>query len=118
MRARRSAPRWRERSATASSRRRQPHREARAQHLARLGALGGRAVLRPQPAVMRFDDLLGDRQAEAGILAEILMRAIGVEAIEDLLHRLRVDARSVVLDHDIKVTAVAPAGDADVAALG
>ena len=36
------------------------------------------------PAAMRLDDLLGDRQAEAGVLAEALMRPVGVEALEDL----------------------------------
>ncbi len=34
---------------------------------------------------MGFDDLLGDRQAETGILPEALVRAVGVEALEDLI---------------------------------
>jgi hypothetical protein len=32
---------------------------------------------------MRFDDLLGDRKAEPRILAEALVRPVGVEALED-----------------------------------
>ena len=36
----------------------------------------------------------GDRQAEAGILAEALMRPVGVEALEDLLERVGADARA------------------------
>ena len=44
-------------------------------------------------AAMGFDDLLGDRQAETGILAEALMRAVGVEALEDLLQARRAGCR-------------------------
>ena len=44
-----------------------------------------RAVLGPEPAAMGFDDLLGDRQAQAEILAEALLRPVGVEALEDLV---------------------------------
>ena len=42
----------------------------------------------PDAAVMRLDDLLGDRQAEARVLAEALMRPVGVEALEDPLQRV------------------------------
>ena len=52
---------------------------------------------------MRLEDLLGDRQAEAGVLAETLVRTIGVEALEDLLHRLGMDAGAVVIDHDLDI---------------
>jgi hypothetical protein len=38
---------------------------------------------------MRFDDLLGDRQAETRVLAKALMRPVGVEALEDALQRMR-----------------------------
>ena len=46
-------------------------------------------VLDPDGAAMRLDDLLGDRQAEAGILAEALMRPVGVKALENLLDARR-----------------------------
>ena len=52
------------------------------------GSLPGRvrfsATMR---AAMRLDDLLGDRQAEAGVLAEglLLVGTVGVEALEDAL---------------------------------
>ena len=47
------------------------------------------AVLDPDAAAMRLDDLLGDRKPEAGILPEALVRAVGVEALEDLVERVR-----------------------------
>ena len=82
------------------------------------GAAGfGADVGGEDAAAVHLDDLARDRQAEAGVLAEILVRTIGVEAVEDLLHRLRIDAGAVVIDHDIDIAAVALAGDANVAAL-
>ena len=63
----------------------------------------GRAVLGPDPAAMRFDDLLGDRQAKARILAEALMRPVGVEALEDLVEGVGPDAGAVVVDDDLDV---------------
>ena len=64
-----------------------------------------RAVLGPDAAAMRLDDLPGDRQAEAGILAEALVRPVGVEALEDLLEARRADAGPVVLDDDLDLVA-------------
>ena len=50
---------------------------------------------------MGFGDLAGDRQAEAGILAEILaFRPVGVEALKDAVDVFRLDAGAVVLDID------------------
>ena len=46
---------------------------------------------------MRLDDLLGDREAEAGILAETLVRAIGVETLENLVERVGPHARPVIV---------------------
>ena len=54
---------------------------------------------------MGLDDLLGDREAEAGILAEALVRPIGVEALEDLLERIGLDARPLVVDDDLDLAA-------------
>src|SRR5699024_11254364 len=48
---------------------------------------GAGAVLRPDPSAVRFDDLLGDREPEAGVLAKALVRPVGVEALEDPLDR-------------------------------
>jgi len=58
---------------------RQPHREACAEHYGR--ALRGRpnAVLGPDAAAMRLDDMLGDGEPEARILSEGLVRPVGVE---------------------------------------
>ena len=41
---------------------------------------------------MGLDDLLGDREAQAGILAEALVRSVGVEALEDLVEGFGPDA--------------------------
>ena len=35
-----------------------------------------------------FDDLLGDRQAEARVLAKALMRTVGIKPLENLLQRV------------------------------
>ena len=50
---------------------------------------------------MGVDDLLGNREAEPRILAETLLRSVGVEALENLLERVGADARSVVVDRDL-----------------
>ena len=48
-----------------------------------------------QRAAMRLDDLPGDRQAEARILAERLAgRPVGVEALEDAVDVVGADARA------------------------
>src|SRR5437868_968887 len=66
--------------------RRQPHREAGAEHLGRPAA--GRLrhpVLDPNATGMRLDDLPGDRESEPGILAKTLVRPVGIETLEDLV---------------------------------
>ena len=65
---------------------------------------------------MGVDDLLGDREAEAGVLAKALMRTVGVEALEDALQRVVANARTVIVDHDLDLGAHAAAGDAHLAA--
>ena len=83
------------------------------------GCIAGGRLMRfstQQAAVMGLDDLLGDRQAEAGILAEALVRPVGVEALEDLLERVRPHARPVVVDDDLDLGLEPPAGDAHGAA--
>ena len=77
-RGRRPAPPRRARSEVRPpSHRRQAHDEARAEHVGGSSALGRRAlaVLHPDAAAMRLDDLLGDRQTEARILPEPLVAA-------------------------------------------
>ena len=69
----------------------------------------GGAVLGPQAPVVGLDDLLGDRQTQAGVLAEAVVRAVGVEALENLIEGVRVDARTVVVDDDLDLAAE-PAG--------
>src|SRR5450432_1939629 len=82
--------------------RRQPHHEAGARNR-RLAVIpdGACAVFGPDAAAMGFDDLLGDRESKTGILAEALVRPVGIEALENPLQRVGADARSVVIDHDL-----------------
>src|SRR5689334_5956551 len=56
----------------------QPDHEARAgdRRLALLVDRAG-AILGPDPSAMGLDDLLGDRQAETGVLAKALVRTVG-----------------------------------------
>src|SRR5581483_8199892 len=75
-----------------------------------------RPVFGPDPPAMGVDDLLGNRQAEAGVLAESLVRPIGVEALEDALQGVLANARTIVVDQDLDLGADAPAGDAHLAA--
>ena len=100
-----------------ASHRRQAHDEAGAEH-ARLAVRSRRAgaVLDPDRAAMRIDDLLGDRQPQSGILTEALVRSIGVEALEDLFAHVVAHARPVVVDIDFDLIAQPPAGDAHRAA--
>src|SRR5262249_57845850 len=67
------------------------------------------AVLGPDAAAMRLDDLLGNGEAEAGILAKALLRPVGIEALENLLQRVRADAGAVVVHRDLDLAAQAPA---------
>ena len=79
-------------------------------------AFGTRAVLGPDATAMRFDDLLGDREAEARVLAKALMRPVGVETLEHALQRIGPDAGAVIIDNDLDVVAQAAAKDAHLAA--
>src|SRR3954470_20853168 len=110
--ARRRRGRW-----PASSWRGQPHHEARAGHggLA-VGADGAGAILGPDAAAVGFDDLLRDRQAEAGVLAKTLMRAVGVKALKNFLQGVLADAGAVIVDDDLDFGTHAPADDANLAA--
>ena len=98
---------WRRQPAPRSARR----RPSASPSLGRAGA-----ILRPDAPAMGFDDLLGDRQPESGILAKALMRPVGVEALEDALQRVLADSGAVIVDHDFDLRAHAAAGDAHLAA--
>src|SRR6185312_14055308 len=90
---RRLPPARRRRAPSAASLRGQPDDEAGARHR-RLAVLVDRpsAVLRPDAPTMGLDDLLGDGKPEARVLAKALVRAVGVEALEDALQRIVPDA--------------------------
>src|SRR3979409_750070 len=95
----------------------QPHHEARAGHRGlAVGADRTGAVLGPDAAAMGLDDLLRNRQAQSGVLAKTLMRAVGVKAFEDFLQRVLTDAGTVIVDNDFDFGAHAAADDADLAA--
>ena len=49
---------------------------------------------------MGLHDLPRDRKSEAGILSKSVVGAIGIEALENALERVRRDARAVVLDRE------------------
>src|SRR5215216_4499437 len=89
-RARRPERQTREWSKTALDGR-QPQREARAQNPRRFVVRGRHrcAVLGPELAAMGIDDLLGNRKPKAGVLAEALLRPVGVEALENFVEGLR-----------------------------
>src|SRR3981081_2007106 len=63
-----------------------------------IGACGTGAILRPDAPAMGLDDLFRDRQPQSGILPKALVRAIGVEALEDPLQRILANSGSVVID--------------------
>ena len=66
-------------------------------------------VLGPNRAVMCLDDLLGNGEAEAGMLAEgLTRRALGIEAIEDRREFAFGNSGAVIIDHDAD-SIVAPA---------
>src|SRR5215813_2890794 len=99
------------------SRRRQANDKTRAEDgrlPVRAGSSG--AVLDPDRPAMGFDDLLGNRQAETGILTESLVRAIGIEPLENLFAHFRPHTRTVVIDKNLDEVAQAPAVDANRAA--
>src|SRR5262249_31553475 len=90
------------------------HGEARAKYAGLLRAAGDRnPVLNPDRAAVGFDDLLGDRQAQAGILPEALLGPVGVEALENLVERLRLDTGAVVIDPDFNLALEPAARNAD-----
>src|SRR5262249_14371094 len=92
---------------------RQSHHEAGAQH-ARLSVARCDAgpILDADLAAMGFDDLLGDRQAEPGILTEPVFRPVGVKALENLVERFRTATWPVVVDQDFHLVFQTPARDA------
>ena len=49
---------------------------------------------------MRFDDLFGNRQTKARVIAEVVNGPLGVEAVENFSKRLLGDAGASVFDHD------------------
>ena len=59
-----------------------------------------RAVFGPNSPEMGLHDLPRDRESEAGILSKSVVGAIGVEALEYALQRVRRDSRAVVLDRE------------------
>src|SRR6476659_1723814 len=94
---------------------RQPHREACAQYgrfAAPRSRRHGGAVLGPQPAAVGLDDLLGNRKAETRVLAETVLRPVGVEPLENIVEGLGPDARTVVVHHDLDRIAELAAGHA------
>ena len=66
---------------------------------------------------MRLDDLAGDGQAEAGMVAEALMLgAEGVEALEDALDIVGGQTGAIILDGDGNFLAAAKGGETNGAA--
>src|SRR5579859_3355192 len=100
-------------SAGANSNCRQLQRKPRASHIAlRVGPVGG-----DDAAAMGFGDLLGDREAQARMGAELFfLRALGIEALEDGVELVGRNAGAVILDRDDDLAAQAPAGQDDRAA--
>src|ERR1700722_8508845 len=74
------------------------------------------AILSPDLAAMGLDDLLGDRQAQARILAKALMRPVGIETLEDPGERVLANPRTIIVDDDLDVQASPPARDPHLAA--
>src|SRR6185437_10533801 len=91
------------------------HDEAGAEHPRRLAA---HAIFNADRATVRFDDLLGDRQAKPGILTEALFRPVGIETLEDFIERFRPDTRALVVDQNFDLAADPAAGDTHGAARG
>src|SRR5262245_45036383 len=60
-------------------------------------------VLSPQAPPMGDHDLPRNVEAEPGILAEALLRSVGIEALENAFQILRRNARTVVLDRDLNL---------------
>src|SRR4029077_11169469 len=62
-------------------------------------------VLSPQTPAMGDHDLPRNIEAETRILAEALLRPVGIEALENPLQILRRNARAFVLDRDLNLVA-------------
>ena len=85
---RRRGPLWRGCvGAVRSHQLRAAHHEARAEDRGSSVRPAKSCVLGRERAAMRLDDLPGDRQAEAGILAEPCSGPVGIEALEDPIDR-------------------------------
>src|SRR6476619_6610687 len=96
-----------------TSHRRQAHHEARAKNPGAFVLRYAHAVLGANPPAVRFDDLARDGKTEPGVLPKALVGPVGVEALEDALHRLGRDAGAIVIDRDLDRTAQPPRGDAN-----
>src|SRR5712691_6927561 len=74
------------------------------------------AVLRPDAAAMRLDDLFRNRQPEPRMGAEFLAgRPLAIEAVEDRGQLLLRDAGALVFDGDENGSAIERGVDADLA---
>src|SRR5258708_11600377 len=99
------------------SRRGQPQYEARTgNRCLAIGADRASAILCPDPSAMGFDDLLRNREPQAGILAEPLMRAIRVKPLEDSLEGVIPNAWPVIVDDDFDFGFQAAADEAHLVA--
>jgi len=75
-------------------------------------AAGGEAIFDPQPPIMGFDDLLGDREAKPGILAEALVRAGRCRSAGKILSCASAHTPGpIVVDHDLDLLLEPAAGD-------
>src|SRR3954452_22566167 len=79
------------------SHRRQAHHETCTEHFRPFFRRYAHAIFGADAPALRLHDLARDREPESGIVAESLMRPVGVEALEDALHRFRLNARTVVV---------------------
>ena len=96
---------------------RQAHDETCAQGFGRDIGIGGADILGPDHTAVGFDDLLRDRQAQARVVAEVIDRTLGIEAVEYLGQRLFGDAGAGVFDHDQHAVFAFPDPDADSVAI-
>ena len=59
---------------------------------------------------MRIDDLFGDGEAETGILAEALVRPVGIEALKYFFDGIGPHPGTIVIDKNLDIGPKAPAG--------
>src|SRR3990170_6933188 len=64
---------------------------------------GRGTVLGIEASAVGDHDLARDVEPEPGVLAETLLRTVGIETLEDALDILRRNARSFVLDRDLNL---------------